>query len=1371
MKLTSVRLALLTLAFVGCAEPVEDIDRTQGNLIRKSDLEGEWYMLQTVVAVPPTTGFTFEGETSVMERVRWEITEDYLVAYRSYPRLRGADAPSTGVAFDGKENPLARYRISAHVDVRRDYNPSTGEQTNVIIEDQSDRLWHERTYVRVDWSQSDVQNFEFAAPTTRVTTAAYFVQEEQGGPDAFYREVDGDGVTQYFDVLGKLSVEPDLYGCIYTWYGFSAEDCTEAEIGVRTSFARVTAEADDYEAFHYDDQLMSRFGYFRTEYFTYDEQRGVTDRGRRYLINRHDIWKRSKDDEGKVIPVPERELRAVPYYLSPEFPDDPLLREAAVATMAQWNRAIKKGLRSIYGEVEQDIFVICHNPVTKGDHEACGAEGFSPRMGDLRYSTLHWIDTETLEGLLGYGPSAADPLTGEIVSGKAYVYGAAISTWASYAVDVIRYFNEEVDFDALVHGSHYFEEVEARLKGRDRVARPDPQLDRMGLERPVQRTGRPARPKVRREELRPYDPDTVQRRLDAARQAGHSPMILHDEVKRALAGAYGADWDALPEDVRQRLDPTRVLSPVVLKRQMAHRKAARARGVDFHDLVAPDLATLTRKYAGRTDYDDMWRELRAEIFASTAEHEVGHTLGLRHNFQGSYDSLNYGDDYWALREENLQPAESLGDIYRLSSLTEAQIEGGMRGKQYSSIMDYGYSWQNDISGLRNYDMAAIVFGYTAGSYKATGERCRRYPSVADGDGCLAQQPGLVQVFKKRKNALGRAGEILDGEELGYTYDDPGLPSITALERYHYTTIAQAFPKLEDLLDGGREWMSYAEYLEQKDRDDRAVRVPYLFCSDEWIEGLLSCHAFDQGADPFELTRSKIDDYRAYYPFVNFRRDRPWFDVWDPLFRYFYYTFLPISDYFQSWYIAPYGFDPLFDRTYDLAINSGFNLLAEVLATPSYGTWCEGPDGTLVNISEEITLQGLTGNESECAEDGRQVRIQRGQGRRRYSVYDPQAGYNFPYKPQESGHYWTALAAIWALTDPDAYVLGAEGDAGTYAIGFYDWFDSEFMALSNALLTRDFSVFAPRAVTASAPRGQTREAALVYPKLAPLYDFDTRNLYDPETGERLVEAFGGTDWAPLVEAEPRFDVSTDILWWGFIFTTSSYSTWFNDQLNVFRPGTSSQVEADGVENERVDFVHPITGVRYAAVQPRCVAGGSVGLCGTCEADEECAGHTGGLGGTYCQPIGDDEDTFYCLQDCTNDPSACGSGEKCDDRGNCVPVNEQCVAAACSPRNPLGSCAEGETCYRGECQPASGALSAHCRFQRDGDNGAVQLVLRAQGLTDRYQDALDAWYSYTGPDQALDNRLARAYYRARYELTNHVDLLETVIATYAIFGRIY
>ena len=74
-------------------------------------------------------------------------------------------------------------------------------------------------------------------------------------------------------------------------------------------------------------------------------------------------------------------------------------------------------------------------------------------------------------------------------------------------------------------------------------------------------------------------------------------------------------------------------------------------------------------YGGRDDYDQIFEELRADIFGAVAEHEMGHTVGLRHNFQGSYDSLNYHNEYWTLRQENLGRSETLADVYRMNQTT------------------------------------------------------------------------------------------------------------------------------------------------------------------------------------------------------------------------------------------------------------------------------------------------------------------------------------------------------------------------------------------------------------------------------------------------------------------------------------------------------------------------------------------------------------------------------------------------------------------------------------------------------------------------------------------------------------------------------
>ena len=94
--------------------------------------------------------------------------------------------------------------------------------------------------------------------------------------------------------------------------------------------------------------------------------------------------------------------------------------------------------------------------------------------------------------------------------------------------------------------------------------------------------------------------------------------------------------------------------------------------------------------------------LRKYLFKAVATHEIGHTLGLRHNFAGSTDALNYHDEYWEI--ETLEQKHS---TYLLTS----EMEEGLREYAYSSIMDYGSRFNSDIRGLGKYDIAAIKFGY------------------------------------------------------------------------------------------------------------------------------------------------------------------------------------------------------------------------------------------------------------------------------------------------------------------------------------------------------------------------------------------------------------------------------------------------------------------------------------------------------------------------------------------------------------------------------------------------------------------------------------------------------------------------------------
>src|SRR5262249_12345829 len=93
--------------------------------------------------------------------------------------------------------------------------------------------------------------------------------------------------------------------------------------------------------------------------------------------------------------------------------------------------------------------------------------------------------------------------------------------------------------------------------------------------------------------------------------------------------------------------------------------------------------------------DALFKALRTLIFRGLADHEMGHTMGLRHNFAGSTDALNYDDHFWNIR--NMPQAQ-----WDANSLSEYQ---------YSTVMDYGSRFNSDVHGIGKYDAAAIRFGY------------------------------------------------------------------------------------------------------------------------------------------------------------------------------------------------------------------------------------------------------------------------------------------------------------------------------------------------------------------------------------------------------------------------------------------------------------------------------------------------------------------------------------------------------------------------------------------------------------------------------------------------------------------------------------
>ena len=299
---------LLPLA-AACTKGGPSVDRTQPNLVDKSIFEGEWWLAQTVIqADADASGPTWagdmgdadlaldaEGKSKTLGRIRWVIDEGFLFAFRSFELVDGANGDGSDPEFRGQ--PLAAFEILDHVDVRPQYNPTTGETLNIVEENTEDRRWYERKFMRVDWSKNQVRSFFFAAELSALgdwtlEPGEFFIQDRNAhctgerdeercsfpkswepqfvtvGDDPGYRFAKewpegSEALTHYMSFVTFLNLSPGA-SCIQT----SGAPCQTLSIPYRLAFLRVPPE-HQYAAATQTHEEFDRFGVYRTLQRTY----------------------------------------------------------------------------------------------------------------------------------------------------------------------------------------------------------------------------------------------------------------------------------------------------------------------------------------------------------------------------------------------------------------------------------------------------------------------------------------------------------------------------------------------------------------------------------------------------------------------------------------------------------------------------------------------------------------------------------------------------------------------------------------------------------------------------------------------------------------------------------------------------------------------------------------------------------------------------------------------------------------------------------------------------------------------------------------------------------------------------------------------
>lgn len=321
--------AAVAVGSANCAQERSPINQVQPDYLDKSELipvqyglltggsrpgsisaaalqrEAQWYHQVTILDKPPTTGRSGISSYTQVERIYWEATEGMLIARQAYDALRGGqnDPTRPSVGENARQTEIiAAYAITRHFDIQRTYNATTGEENNIVAENDTDRPWHQRRFMRVDWSRNLVGSFNPLAGITGTIpaepTSFNNTPDDANRPVFEYGPFNGqDRALRYFDVTNRMILQPNqvyleglgnIQACLL--YDRLNESCQPADVTMRVAFRRVDTSRD-YQPLAMDGHRFDRFGFFEDRRAGFNPSVGGPGQTEvRHFANRHNLW-------------------------------------------------------------------------------------------------------------------------------------------------------------------------------------------------------------------------------------------------------------------------------------------------------------------------------------------------------------------------------------------------------------------------------------------------------------------------------------------------------------------------------------------------------------------------------------------------------------------------------------------------------------------------------------------------------------------------------------------------------------------------------------------------------------------------------------------------------------------------------------------------------------------------------------------------------------------------------------------------------------------------------------------------------------------------------------------------------------------------
>ena len=655
------------------------------------------------------------------------------------------------------------------------------------------------------------------------------------------------------------------------------------------------------------------------------------------------------------------------------------------------------------------------------------------RVGDIRYNFLNWVNEQQPSGPLGYGPSSTDAENGRVISANANIYGAGLDNYARNSVDVIRVINGDLAVNDLLEGKNIadwlartpsLEVTGTALSPLSQATADKMDERRASLIARIQGTtnpdGTPVAPNAAAQRmgatdavataknlaamanLQPVDPNYKspgRQRFEAAmRDPEFAARMVPQAFVKALAPLFNQGnpvADATPEQVAAATLAATDLHTFT-RVDEAHAQLLEQKHIDMFQMV--DDAVIGKALELRNEApEDIYKSLRKEIFRGVTLHEIGHTLGLTHNFEGSYDALNYHDEYWQ-KLHDIKAGAAGGDPD-----VEDRLEARIPEYTYSTIMDYHGRFNSDQAGLGKYDRAAMTYAY-GNKVEVFGDNVR--------------VPAMQDIYLW----------------VAYFYGNDALPSLFGDD---YKALSdRKLVDIQDLVKQRQEELqanahAVMQSISTSDAQIAVPRdVPYAYCEHTYLFRN-RCKQFDQGASNAEVVHNSIQRYWNYYFFNSFRRGRNE----TPFVNNFFGRESGLLDdmsYAIKYYVYGNRNSPL-GRDFLQATLESLNFVNMVMGTPTPGRHC-------LDAKRNVFV-AQTGEE-DCE---KYVDIPEGMGRDQFLKYDDQYVFNVDYL----GTFFDKWSFIFFLLDDSTNFFNVTnfGDSRRFAINYYRLFRPEMVKMA------------------------------------------------------------------------------------------------------------------------------------------------------------------------------------------------------------------------------------------------------------------------------------------------------------------------------------